>query len=228
MVWKPTVDFDGNITWELSHYSEEPLPMNIRGQQGEQGERGLQGERGEQGERGLQGVQGEKGEQGLPGADSKEQFVRAIPDLSKARTVFTGASVPTIANINQINNYVLPESGFVLLAVSANTTNSAHMTLHRNGVIVDARGTGHNQWDTQAQWIPVAKGDRLTIAATQTMSFWYTHNASFSTPNTILAFAPMKIEGVPQPPGYISVPKPPDNGVWHLESADGVLSWKQP
>lgn len=70
-LWRPNVDTNGNLAWNLNSSNETPSIVNIRGPQGKQGERGLmgvqglQGIQGKQGERGLQGIQGPKGNDGL-------------------------------------------------------------------------------------------------------------------------------------------------------------------
>ena len=69
-IWKPSVSEDGIITWEKSVSTTAPLPQNIKGEQGIQGEPGPQGEAGAtgpQGEPGQKGDTGATGPQGEPG-----------------------------------------------------------------------------------------------------------------------------------------------------------------
>ena len=77
IVWKPIVDTQGNLSWEIWSEGEIPESVNIRGPQGKtgptgpqgiQGIPGIQGEVGPQGPQGPKGDRGEKGEQGLTGA----------------------------------------------------------------------------------------------------------------------------------------------------------------
>ncbi|MGG7077387.1 Gp37-like protein [Clostridium sardiniense] len=73
-LWRPNVDTNGNLAWDLNSSNETPSIVNIRGPQGPEGKQGecgpmgvqgLQGIQGKQGERGLQGIQGPKGNDGL-------------------------------------------------------------------------------------------------------------------------------------------------------------------
>ena len=63
----------------------------IKGEKGEQGERGLQGEKGEQGERGLQGEKGEKGEKGAKGDPGRQvvagKGITATPNADNTLTI---------------------------------------------------------------------------------------------------------------------------------------------
>ena len=62
-------EFDcGNIRGEDGKDGEQ----GIQGEKGEQGEQGIQGEKGEQGEQGIQGEKGEKGEQGIQGEKGEQ------------------------------------------------------------------------------------------------------------------------------------------------------------
>ena len=62
-------EFDcGNIRGEDGKDGEQ----GIQGEKGEQGEQGIQGEKGEQGEQGIQGEKGEQGEQGIQGEKGEQ------------------------------------------------------------------------------------------------------------------------------------------------------------
>lgn len=60
----PTVDSDGNLSFENTQKLPNPPTVNIMGPQGPQGEQGIQGPQGLQGSVGPQGPQGIKGEKG--------------------------------------------------------------------------------------------------------------------------------------------------------------------
>lgn len=66
-LWLPTVDEEGDISWERSISTTPPETVNIRGPQGIQGETGATGPQGPQGIQGIQGIQGETGPQGEQG-----------------------------------------------------------------------------------------------------------------------------------------------------------------
>ena len=71
VAWKPTVDANGNISWERSISTAKPTVQNIMGPQGPagaQGPIGPEGPRGPQGEVGLEGPKGDKGDTGATGA----------------------------------------------------------------------------------------------------------------------------------------------------------------
>ena len=71
VAWKPTVDANGNISWERSISTAKPTAQNIMGPQGPagaQGPIGPAGPRGPQGDVGPEGPKGDKGDTGDTGA----------------------------------------------------------------------------------------------------------------------------------------------------------------
>jgi hypothetical protein len=66
-VFIPSVDNEGNLSWTNKAGIDNPVPVNITGPRGPQGERGLQGERGFIGPQGPQGEQGPVGSVGPQG-----------------------------------------------------------------------------------------------------------------------------------------------------------------
>ena len=97
----PTVDENGNLSWENDKGLENPATVNIKGAPGDKGEKGERGEKGEtgaQGERGaaftyadftpeqLATLKGEKGEQGIPGEKGEKGEPGETPDLTNYAT----------------------------------------------------------------------------------------------------------------------------------------------
>lgn len=97
----PTVDENGNLSWENDKGLENPATVNIKGAPGDKGEKGERGEKGEtgaQGERGaaftyadftpeqLAALKGEKGEQGIPGEKGEKGEPGETPDLTNYAT----------------------------------------------------------------------------------------------------------------------------------------------
>ena len=79
----PTVSDEGIISWTNDKGLENPVSVNIKGPQGEQGVPGPQGEQGVPGPQGEQGVPGPQGEQGVPGEqgnDGKDGLTPFIND----------------------------------------------------------------------------------------------------------------------------------------------------
>ena len=74
-IFLPTVDLDGNLTWDLWRGDFTTHSVNIKGPKGEKGDRG---------EIGPQGIQGEKGERGEKGDSGNGNFEvgNSIPDIS--------------------------------------------------------------------------------------------------------------------------------------------------
>lgn len=87
VVFTPSVDAYGTITWTNNGGLQNPTPMNIKGVKGDKGETGAQGEKGDKGDpgeqglkgetgdrgpQGLQGLKGDKGDPGTPGAVGKQ------------------------------------------------------------------------------------------------------------------------------------------------------------
>ncbi|MBB6622228.1 hypothetical protein H7E67_02175 [Clostridium gasigenes] len=69
-IWKPTLDTDGNISWEINNSLDNPIVKNIigpKGNTGPIGETGSQGIKGENGSPGIQGLIGVNGIQGVKG-----------------------------------------------------------------------------------------------------------------------------------------------------------------
>ena len=67
IAWKPTVDAQGNISWQRTSSETAPETRNIKGPQGERGLQGLQGPAGADGEKGEKGDTGEQGPVGPAG-----------------------------------------------------------------------------------------------------------------------------------------------------------------
>lgn len=67
VAWKPTVDSNGNISWQRTSSETAPETRNIKGPQGERGLQGLQGPAGADGEKGEKGDTGEQGPVGPAG-----------------------------------------------------------------------------------------------------------------------------------------------------------------
>ena len=72
--YKPTVDADGNLTWEWVDGTGSGTidSGNIKGADGAKGDKGDKGDTGEQGPVGPQGPQGEKGDTGATGAQGPQ------------------------------------------------------------------------------------------------------------------------------------------------------------
>lgn len=67
VAWKPSVNVDGEISWQKTSSATPPATQNIKGPQGEKGDTGEQGPQGETGPQGEQGPQGETGAAGEDG-----------------------------------------------------------------------------------------------------------------------------------------------------------------
>ncbi|MBR4086994.1 MAG: BppU family phage baseplate upper protein [Clostridia bacterium] len=63
----PSVSADGVLSWSNNKELDNPEPVNIKGEKGDQGIQGIQGEKGEKGDQGIQGEKGDKGDQGIQG-----------------------------------------------------------------------------------------------------------------------------------------------------------------
>ena len=61
IAWKPTVDADGNISWNRTSSTTKPAMQNIKGEKGDKGEDGAAGADGAKGDTGEQGVKGDDG-----------------------------------------------------------------------------------------------------------------------------------------------------------------------
>lgn len=70
LLWRPTVDGEGNLSWKQSDSTVVPDAQNIMGPEGAQGPKGDTGATGPQGEQGVQGVAGPQGPQGPKGEDA--------------------------------------------------------------------------------------------------------------------------------------------------------------
>ena len=63
--FKPVIDSEGNLSWEIWDGVSLTPSVNITGPKGERGEKGDRGEKGETGEKGEKGEKGEPGENGV-------------------------------------------------------------------------------------------------------------------------------------------------------------------
>ena len=106
----PSVSEEGVISWTNNRGLENPAPVNIRGPQGERGEKGETGPQGAKGETGAQGIPGEKGDAGAkgdkgdPGSDGKNgtdgaDGVSCTHRWSGTTLIVTSASGTSSANL---------------------------------------------------------------------------------------------------------------------------------
>lgn len=72
--WRPSVDGEGYLTWEINNLTHPPTRSFIKGPTGEQGAVGPKGDTGEQGPRGYTGDKGEKGDTGETGPPGSTGF----------------------------------------------------------------------------------------------------------------------------------------------------------
>lgn len=61
IAWKPTVDAEGNISWNRTSSTIKPETQNIKGAKGDKGDTGAAGEKGDTGEKGADGAKGDAG-----------------------------------------------------------------------------------------------------------------------------------------------------------------------
>ncbi|GAA0735466.1 Gp37-like protein [Clostridium oceanicum] len=72
-IWRPSIDNDGNLIWNLNSSLDTPDMKNIKGPKGDKGDQGVRGSKGDKGDTGAtgstgpQGIQGTKGEGGATG-----------------------------------------------------------------------------------------------------------------------------------------------------------------
>ena len=82
-LWRPSVNQDGDLSWEKSASTETPTSQNIKGPKGDTGETGpagatgAQGPKGDTGDTGPQGPQGEQGPAGPQGPQGEYAAVDA-------------------------------------------------------------------------------------------------------------------------------------------------------
>lgn len=77
LAWKPTVDTDGNISWELSDSTTAPATQNIKGATGPAGKDGAKGATGATGANGTDGKTPVKGVDYFTEAD-KQEIIDAV------------------------------------------------------------------------------------------------------------------------------------------------------
>lgn len=126
----PTVDENGNLSWENDKGLENPATVNIKGAPGDKGEKGERGETGAQGERGaaftyadftpeqlaaLKGEKGEKGDKGEQGIPGEKGEPGETPDLTNYATKDyvdekvaggTGGELATVAKTGSYNDLI--------------------------------------------------------------------------------------------------------------------------
>lgn len=102
IAWKPTVDANGNISWNRTSSTTKPATQNIKGAKGDKGDKGDTGATGEKGEDGAKGDKGDKGDTGEQGAkgDTGEQGAKGDNGFSPVVTItdITGGHRITITD----------------------------------------------------------------------------------------------------------------------------------